>query len=188
MNAEQWLNARKREVEESIAALQRDVAPLAYLQLGWRPPDGGWSIAQVLEHLIVTDESYLQVFDRLLATKPDRPSSEEWRPSLIGGFLTRSQLPGARKMKTPAQWRPAPEARANVVEEYIQVRRRLVAALDKAPGHDLRRTKLSSPAAKFIRMNLGDAFMTMIVHTRRHLAQIERIKAQPGFPSDGVNE
>jgi hypothetical protein len=178
----QWLADRIKEVEDSIRTLERDVAPLEYLQLGWRPPEGGWSIAQVVEHLIITDESYLEQFDRILAQKPATPSTEEWTPSLIGGFLTRSQMPDSRKMKSPTRWRPGPEARANVVEAYIGVRRRLIEAMRKADGHNLKRIKLSSPAAKMIRINLGDAFMTLVVHTQRHLLQIQRIRTRAEFP------
>lgn len=178
-----WLAERVHDVEASIESFERDVAPLAYLQLGWRPPEGGWSTAQVVEHLIITDESYLDEFNRILASPPKTPNYEEWKPSLIGGFLTRSQMPESKqKMKSPTRWRPGPEARANVVEEYIAVRRRLIELMTKADGHDLRRTKLSSPAAKIIRLNLGDAFLTMIVHTQRHLQQIARIRAHAGFP------
>jgi hypothetical protein len=178
-----WLADRIRDVEQSIDAIKRDVVPLQYLQIGWRPPDGGWSIAQVMEHLILTDESYFDALNRALANRPASPSTETWEPSLIGGFLTRSQMPESKqKMKTPRGWRPPPEARADVVEEYIKVRQRLIEIMRQADGYNLRRTKLSSPAAKFIRLNLGDAFMTLVVHTQRHLRQIERIKAQADFP------
>jgi hypothetical protein len=179
----EWLADRIREVEDSIAVVEREVLPLAYLQIGWRPPEGDWSIAQVMEHLIITEESYLAAFDRILAERPVHASTEEWTPSLIGGFLTRSQMPEARKMTSPSVWRPAPEARANVVEEYIAVRRRLIEAMRRAEGHNLRRTRLSSPAAKLIRINLGDAFMTLVVHTQRHLRQIERIRSHRDFPT-----
>ncbi|HET9441300.1 MAG TPA: DinB family protein [Longimicrobiales bacterium] len=178
-----WLAQRARELQTSIVEIERDVAPLAYLQIGWRPPDGGWSIAQVMEHLIITDQSYIDALEPLLAQPPRRVVQEAWRPSLMGGLLTRSQMPDSkRKLTTPRIWRPAPEARAHVVEEYIAVRKRLLQLLERADGHDLRRTRLSSPAARWIRMNLGDAFMTLIVHTQRHLQQIRRIKEFPDFP------
>ena len=181
-----WLADRIRDVEQSIDIIKRDVSPLQYLQIGWRPPDGGWSIAQVMEHLILTEESYLDALARAMANQPASPSTETWEPSFIGGFLIRSQKPESKqKMKSPRGWRPAPEARADVVEEYIKVRQRLIEVMRRADGYDLRRTKLSSPAAKFIRLNLGDAFMTLVVHTQRHLRQIERIKAQPTFPRAG---
>jgi hypothetical protein len=179
-----WLAQRASEVRASIEQLQRDVVPLSYLQLGWRPPDGGWSIAQVMEHLVITDQSYIDAFERILAAPPGKRSNQPWRPSLIGGLLTRSQRPDSKqKMTTPARWRPGPEARADVVAAYIAVRERLIDIMRRAEGHDLRRTKLSSPAARLIRLNLGDAFMTLVVHTQRHLQQIERIKGHAGFPA-----
>ena len=54
-----WLGERAREVRASIEQIERLRTELGYLQLGWRPPDGGWSIAQVFEHLIAADASYL---------------------------------------------------------------------------------------------------------------------------------
>ena len=179
-----WLTEREREIRASIAELREKVAPLEYLQLGWRPPEGGWSIAQVMEHLIITDESYLQPLSAALSGAKTTATSPEWRPSLIGGFLIRSQMPeSTTKVRTPARWRPGPEARANVVEEYIRIRERLIEVLRQADGKDLRRVKLSSPAAKWIRINAGDALMTLVVHTQRHLRQIDRIMQHPGFPS-----
>ena len=178
-----WLAARAAEMRESIAELRAKVARLSYLQLGWRPPEGGWSIAQVLEHLIITDQSYVDALSEILPRAKPSATSYEWRPSLIGGFLTRSQMPDSKtKMTTPPRWRPGPEARANVLESYIQVREQLIGLVQSADGKDLRRTKLGSPAAKWTRMNVGDAFMTLVVHTQRHIRQIERIAADPRFP------
>lgn len=177
-----WLAERARDIRASIDELKRAVLPLAYLQIGWRPPDGGWSIAQIVEHLIITDESYLQTFERLVAKPPEHRWRGEWKPSLMGGLLTRSQRPDSKKkLTTPAIWRPGPQPRANVVEEYIRVRERLLEMVARADGFDLR-TRLSSPAAKLIRINLGDALLTLVVHTQRHLSQIERITARPEFP------
>jgi hypothetical protein len=179
----QWLAERAREVRASITELRNKVGPLTYLQLGWHAPEGGWSVAQVLEHLIITDQSYIEEFNRVLARAAQTPASEEWRPSLIGGFLIRSQRPeSTMKVRTPRRWRPGPEPRAGVLEEYIIVREQLIQLMKRADGKDLRRTKLSSPAAKWIRINLGDAFMTLVVHTQRHLRQIDRITKHPDFP------
>jgi hypothetical protein len=178
-----WLAERAREMRESIAELRSKVGQLQYLQLGWRPPEGGWAIAQVMEHLLITDQSYVDALHEVLPRAHSATSSYEWRPSLIGGFLTRSQMPGNKtKMRTPARWQPGPEARANVVEEYIKVRQQLIELMKDADGKDLRRSKLRSPAAKWIRINVGDALMTLVVHTQRHLRQIDRIIDHPQFP------
>jgi hypothetical protein len=179
-----WLADRAREIRAGVAELRAEVEPLAYLQLGWQPSEGGWSIAQVIEHLIVTDASYIESMETLLAHPPQRSSYESWRPSLIGGFLVRSQMPDSKqKLRTPSRWRPGPQPRADGLTEYIELRERLIDLVTRADGHDLRRTRLSSPASKLIRLNLGDAIMTLVVHTQRHLKQIQRIKAHPGFPA-----
>lgn len=179
-----WLAERVGDVRASIADLRREVGPLAYLQLGWRPPEGGWSIAQVIEHLIITDESYLEPIERLVERPAAAPTYETWRASLVGGLLVRSQMPDStRKVKTPTRWRPGPEPRAHGLEDYIRVREKLIELMVRADGHDLRRSRLHSPATRLIRLNLGDAFMTLVVHTQRHLAQIARIKGHAGFPA-----
>lgn len=48
------------------------------------------------------------------------------------------------------------------------------ALMREADGLDLHRLKLSSPAARLIRLNAGDAFAIMAVHTQRHLGQVRR--------------
>lgn len=179
-----WLAERARDVRANIAALRSETEPLAYLQLGWRPPEGGWSIAQVLEHLIITDESYLDELEPLLAAPPRHPSYVPWKPSLLGGLLVRSQRPDATmKVKTPTRWRPGPEPRADPLGQYIRLQEGLVALIERADGHDLRRTRLHSPISRLIRLNLGDAIMTLVVHTQRHLQQIRRIKGHAEFPA-----
>lgn len=179
MNA--WLNDRSNDVRASISAIAKLKDELSYLQLGWRPPDGGWSIAQVFEHLILADESYLAEMEKLVET--GKRSATPWQPTLAGGMLTRYVSPGnARKTRAPRIYRP-PEPRAHVVDEYLKVRERLLRLLERADGIDLRRNRMSSPVSKIIRINLGDAIMILVVHTQRHLQQVARIRDRTCFPS-----
>ena len=177
-----WLHERAEEVRASIDAGRRIQNELAYLQLGWRPPDGGWSIAQVFEHLIISDSLYLPQL-RDIVTNGKRGTGQ-WKPTITGGFIARALLPtSTRKTPSPRVFRPA-EPRANVVEGYIEVKEELVRLIENAKGVDLRRNKLSSPASKLIRINLGDTFTILVVHTQRHLQQIARVRAHPGFPTE----
>jgi hypothetical protein len=176
-----WLTERAGEVRASIEAIKRLRGELSYLQLGWRPPDGGWSIAQVFEHLLISDVSYLPTIRHLIVE--GRRGDTPWKPSFAGGLVINSVSPTqTRKTRAPRIFRPAAEARANVVDEYIRVREEFLRLLESAEGVDLRRNRMSSPVAKIMRMNLGDAFMILTVHTQRHLHQIERIRSHPEFP------
>jgi hypothetical protein len=181
MNNDQWLTERAREVRASIETIRGIRDELGYLQIGWRPPDGGWSIAQIFEHLIISDSLYLPTFRELIA-KGARGGAP-WHPSMMGGFIARAVAPTTpRKTPSPGVFRPA-EPRANVIDEYIKVREETARLMDAAHGLDLRRNRLSSPAAGLIRMNIGDAFMILVVHTQRHLQQIERVRDLPDFPA-----
>lgn len=176
-----WLHERAREVTESIEELRRIQNELAYLQLGWRPPDGGWSIAQVLEHLIISDSLYLPELREIVTN--GKPGTGEWKSTITGGFIIRALQPAStRKTPAPRVFRPD-EPRADVVEACIQVKGALASLIEAAKGVDLRRNKLHSPVSKLIRINLGDAFMILAVHTQRHLQQIARVRAHPNFPN-----
>lgn len=48
------------------------------------------------------------------------------------------------------------------------------ALMREADGLDLGRLKLSSPAARILRLNAGDAFAALAVHAERHMGQVRR--------------
>ncbi|HEX6560371.1 MAG TPA: DinB family protein, partial [Longimicrobiales bacterium] len=155
---------------------------LEYLQLGWRPPEGGWSIGQVFEHLILTDTPYLETMQRALVGA--KHGGGAWQPSFMGGMIIRAVDPGtARKSKAFKKHQPGPQPRANVIDEYLARREQLTDLIGAARGVDLRAVRMRSPIIGLVRLNLGDAIQIMVSHTRRHLQQIERLRQHPDFPS-----
>ena len=178
---DQWLDERVREVRASIDAFRKLESELAYLQLGWRPPDGGWSIAQVVEHLILTDEPYVTRLPALLAKAPR--GGAPYKPSLLGNFIISAVRPQqARKTKAFKGFQPGPEPRANAIADYIRIRERLADIMEQSKGLDLNRVKMKSPVMGLIRYNVGDAYVILTQHTMRHLQQIDRVKNQAAFP------
>lgn len=182
-NNHAWLDQRAAEVRASIDAIEKIRSELSYLQLGWRPPTGGWSIAQVFEHLIIADTSYLPIMRELAIH--GRRGDTPWRPTWAGKWLIKSLQPTAvKKVPAPRIYRPAAEPRANVVEEYLKLRAQEIEIIEQAKisGADLVRNRMGSPVFSLIRVNLGDAFMLLVVHTQRHLQQIARVRAHREFP------
>jgi len=153
-------------------------------QLDWSPPDGGWGVGQVLEHLCLANDSYIErIRAALHHARPRLPTDDPgWRPSLMGGWLARSITPGTRKLPAPRIFRPAPHARPGVLEAFLHGQRALVDLVDTASRFDLFHSRTSSPVTRLIRLNLGDCFAISIVHERRHLGQLERICANSAFP------
>jgi hypothetical protein len=145
------------------------------------PPDGGWSVAQVFEHLCVANRSYLDgPLPRAVEKAVEQgPSTRPWRPSWMGGWLTRSLVEGAKPMGTPRLYRVG-KPRANVVDEFLRTIAEVRRLMLRVDGHDLR-VGMASPVTPIIRMNVGDAFRILVVHSHRHLAQAERTRRAVGM-------
>ena len=145
------------------------------------PPDGGWSVAQVFEHLCLANRSYL---DGPLPGAVERAvaqglSQRAWKPSWMGGWLTRSLVEGGKPTRAPRLYRVG-TPRANVVDEFLRSVAEIRALMLRADGHDLL-VGMASPVTPILRMNLGDAFRVLVVHSHRHLAQAERTRRAVGM-------
>ncbi|MFN8588458.1 MAG: DinB family protein [Candidatus Eisenbacteria bacterium] len=166
--------SRAEALEPRALAAVRDLSPG---QLAARPPAGGWSIAEIFEHLCLTSESYDPVLAR--AFERARARSDTPRPvrgTFMGTLLRKALMESNRQsMPAPRVWVPlAPRER--VVESFLLRVRGSMARLREAEGLDTR-VMLASPAAWFLRMNLAEALALEVVHAERHLGQIERVRA-----------
>ena len=158
------------------------VAALPDTKFHQAPVEGGWSVAEIFEHLCIATDSYVGgpipaaiEKARADAKGPGRP----WRPSFMGGMLTRAlEETSVRKLPTPKVLRVG-AVRANVVEHFLAGIRRLREQLVAADGLDLG-TGLASPVSALIRVNLGDAFAINVAHAHRHLGQVERTRRALG--------
>ena len=141
-----------------------------------RPESGGWSVAEVLEHLILSADSYLDALRRL--TRENAGSRADptavWKPSVMGGLLTES-LRNPRRLPAPGMYKPGPKPRADVLDEFLRRQEEVGRLIVAAGDLDWRRVRTRSPVLWFIRMNLGDALTVPVVHAERHAGQIERV-------------
>lgn len=146
------------------------------------PPDGGWSVAQVFEHLCVANASYLDgpLGPAIAKARARGLSDRPWRPSFVGGWLTGALTEGTKAVPTPKLYRVGPTAREQVVDAFLASVARTRALMFEADGHDLR-TGLASPVSPLFRLNLGDVFRIIVVHGHRHLAQAERTRRAVGM-------
>ncbi len=152
-------------------------------QLAWRPPEGGWGVADCLEHLTITDTKYLDNMDGVLAkhVATDAPPAFQggpWAAKFIGMLA-----PGAkRKLKAPGKFRADQgEPPSDALPRFLAVQERLEAMLRTLEGYDLR-VKVKSPVSGLIRFRLGDAAHLLVVHDARHVAQAARVLAHDAFP------
>jgi hypothetical protein len=144
------------------------------------PPDGGWSIAQVFEHLCIADASYLDdCLPAAIERAKARRGGTRWRSTWIGAWLRKTLARRDNKLPAPKPYRVGTDVRPDVVEAWLSGVRRLRELVVAADGLDLN-VKLRSPVAWFVRLTLGDALAIPVVHGHRHLDQVARIRAAVG--------
>jgi uncharacterized damage-inducible protein DinB len=171
--------ARLLDANRAVIARIRDaVSAVPPADTHRKPPTGGWSIAEVLEHLVVSADSYLDTLRSVLARTDLRAAdaSTTWKPSVMGGLLTAS-LRSERKLPAPRLYKPGPEPREGVLAEFLERQEVVGRLLGEAGGVDWRRATFTSPVSRLMRMNLGDALSVLVVHAERHAAQIDRVRA-----------
>lgn len=177
---------RVRRATDAATARASAHTALDDRQLNWAPAEGGWSIAQVFEHLCIVNDGYLARMEPLV-TRPDAPragSGEGWRPTLMGRLLARA-FRNPRPLRAPRRFRPAPMARPGVVQAFLRRQRQLSALLEAARPLAWRRIAVTSPVSRLVRLNLGDCFDILAAHTERHLAQAARLRDHALFPASG---
>lgn len=174
---QQDLRARTLTLRDRAAALAR---PLDPEQLVRRPPDGGWSVGQVLEHLCVTAELYTPPIRALLRdARPDAAAPlRTWKPTFVGRLFV-GMFERPTKLPSPKSMVPAATPRAGVVEGFLQHLDAQVRLLDDASGFDWRRLRMASPLMPIPLkvFNLGDVFFGLVAHAERHARQMDRVVA-----------
>jgi hypothetical protein len=176
----QQLLAESIASRDHIAALVR---PLNGGQLNEHPEPKGWSIGEVLEHLIIADELYDDSIAKLLAaSRPDAGAAlRDWKPSFLGKLIAEA-LMSPKKRKGPPAFRVRHGPRNGVVEAFLARELEFVRVMEDAMRYDWNALKVHSPALPRIapRLNLGDAFRIHVVHVTRHAKQVERLAGKVG--------
>ncbi|MBZ0268769.1 DinB family protein [bacterium] len=148
--------------------------------LNQRPGERQWSVGECAVHVLRANLAYLDKAEE--AIRRERARGRTGRPPFRYGTFPRWFLgqmgPGARNLPAPKPFRPERRtAGPEVAEELDASLARLDDALRSAEGLDLARVKLPSPVSPLIRFPLGIALPMLVVHTERHLRQMERCMA-----------
>lgn len=148
---------------------------------GRRPPGGGWSIAECLEHLNITSRSYQESLPRAIEQlrSGGRKPPAKYRCDLFGWMLRKSLTPPVKmKFTTPPPFNPdSIEPKEQVVAEWERLQDFLKERIEDARGLDLGAARIVSPFNRRISYNLYSAFHILETHQRRHLWQAEKMNA-----------
>jgi len=161
------------------------LAGLTQQQLNWAPAAGSWSIGQCLEHLCMTNESYLAPMQVALEGQPDAPVSQITQ-GWFGRWFIRNFVepsPGTKRISAPLQIRPSTRIEVSILERFVASNGALRKTISQAERKDINRIRFKNPFVPLIRFTVGTGFQILTAHERRHLLQAERVRNAPSFPA-----
>jgi hypothetical protein len=177
--------ANRRGVADQIRTLIRRaremVGELDTDTFNRRPAEGGWSVAQCLDHLNASARLYLPIFTEAMdeARAKGHVVTDRTRDprTWLGRFIAWSQEPPYRiRTKTfediePVTARLEP---GDVLDEFQALHEELIVRINEAITLDQRRIRIRSTLDSRLRLTLADWFAFLAAHGRRHLWQAEQ--------------
>lgn len=155
-------------------------------QLNWKPDAESWSIAQCLDHIVVTDTLYFPVFEAIREGRYKMNFWQKWSPfSGMFGRMLVGQLAevATKKFKSPPSFRPdSNPIGQEVITRFSKHQDTLIEFIkDLQPGQ-ADKIRISSPASGAVTYSLSHALQMLTQHQYRHLNQAVRVKTRDGFP------
>ena len=174
------------KLEKQIEEVRSFVNAFNPQQLNWKPDEKSWSMAQCLDHIIISDQQYFAGIKRAIELTSSSQLTEKkpFRPSLFGRWFAHMMKPGSFfKFKTFPVFQPSARTEGKkVLEDFVRHEQELLVLIKKCDGWDIQSVKLRSPVHSFFKFSLGECFAVLVNHQMRHLVQAKRISESAGFP------
>ncbi len=171
-------NAKRKAVGE--------FSKLSKEQFNWKPSANSWSVAECLEHLIISNNAYFHVFAKIASRHFIMSVKEKFSPlTFLWGMLMKDAI------REQVTWKMTTHKTLNPVksnfdvdqlEAYIENCSSLLDHISSCRHTNLDKTVITSPTLTFVTYNLRDVFTFLVTHQHRHINQGIRVKAAQGFP------
>jgi hypothetical protein len=148
-------------------------------QLNWKPNPSQWSIAQILEHLIVVNESYFPTLQSLKEGRYSTPfiGKINFVVSYLGNTILKSVEPNnKKKIRTFSIWEPSKsEVPSGIIDRFVLHQGKLKSIIENSSEFLNSGAVISSPVNKMIVYKLDVAFDIIVAHEQRHFQQAQEI-------------
>jgi hypothetical protein len=146
-----------------------------------------WSIAQNIDHLIVINETYYPVIEKIRKGEYSTPflSKFGFITRFFGNFILKSVNQNRdKKIKTFPIWQPAQSnIQGDILQKFEKHQAELIAFIKSCEDLLEKNTIISSPANKNIVYTLDKAFDIIIEHEKRHFNQAKEVLSHKTIPS-----
>lgn len=184
--ADQFLESKLQQIEKAVDTTVNAFSYLNTEQLNYKADPKSWSIAQCLDHLMVTDNQYASILKKMAAGtyKPTFWAKMGIGANFFGKFLIKTTAPiPDKKGKTIAAFEPSKsDLSADIVKKYQTHDKEWRALLSQLDNINYAKTRLSSPAGAAITYTLEDLLTLLANHKERHYHQAMAVMQSDGFP------
>ena len=165
-----------QQMIEGRDALLRAITGVSEKQAQFRPRPDGWSIADCVEHIAITEAGLFALVEKGAAN----PQGVALNPEKDGRFA-RAVVDRSRKVAAPEGVRPGGRFRSvdEARQSFLASRERAIAYAREC-AQDLRSLFTTHPLLGEI--DCYRCLLLLALHPARHAAQIEEIKLDPAFP------
>ena len=165
-----YLHATRKQVLDAADGLTE-------AQWKFKQADDRWSVAQVLEHIVVTERALLGMVQKT-ASGPASPVPEASK--VKDEDIMKMISSREKKVQAPEQLRPTGSlgTGASEIEQFKQTRDATIDYV-RTTNDDLRAHSGKSPLGQ---VDCVQWLLYIGAHSERHLAQILEVKADPKFP------
>jgi uncharacterized damage-inducible protein DinB len=171
--AVKYLEATRKNILEATKGLSEE-------QWNFKPAPDRWSVAEVTEHIVATEDMLFGMVTEQVMKAPPRPAGEDVKAidelilTKVPDRTNKAQAPDALK---PTNRYGSPEA---ALKHFVESRSRTINFLEKTD--DLRAHATDSPFGK--KFDAYEWILFISAHSERHTKQINEVKADPNFPKN----
>ncbi|MFS4445918.1 DinB family protein [Maribacter sp. 2307UL18-2] len=174
----------------SILNTVENLASLPTNQLVYRPRPKSWSVIEIIEHLSVAYDIYVDKIDSALEKLPEKAGDNTsftpnwWQRFIINGVKPKG---GQRKLKikTLKKFEPLLQLETldeativPVFERFKKLQLHLKNAILVTRFKEVKAIKINSGIGPIVKFYLPESFEFLIAHMERHMLQIEEVLQQ----------
>jgi len=167
-------------LRDSEKELMDSVAKLSPAQWNYKPGPDRWSVAEVAEHIMLSEDLLFETVKKALAEK----QNPEWEAKTTGKdtLVERALLNRERKAQAPERLKPQGKwTTAEILSNFKERRARTLKFIQET-DLPMKAHTLDHPFPVFSTLNAYQWLIYIPLHHIRHNQQIAEVKADAGFP------
>lgn len=166
-----------KELTQSMIDLEDTVSDLSDEQLNFKPDETSWSIAQITEHLAISENMFHGMLEQML----QKPAEAGMKSDLTTDELMKIIRDRSTKVKTQAPFEPSGKYGSHeaTLEAFRQIRKQHIDYI-KTTDDALHKHYQTLP---FGTVDAYQAILFMSGHTDRHIAQMQEVIDNVNFPN-----